>query len=95
MDQEDKSCICIDCKGNLLKKFEELLSPFDEEAQKTIYELIDIRDTLKNALYNDIDSSIAELAEKGCVKINISFSGKIAAGKKIKLKDDVIVHIEE
>lgn len=94
MEQENKSCICIDCKGNLLKKFEELLSSFDEDTQKTFYELIGIKDLLQNALYNDIDSSVAELARKGCIKINISFSGKIAAGKKIKLKDDVIVRIE-
>jgi hypothetical protein len=95
MAQEASGCICIDCKGNLLKKFEELISSFDEDTQKTIYELIDIRDSLQNALHNDIDSSIAKLAAKGCVKINISFSGKTATNNKIKLKDDVIVRIEE
>lgn len=90
----DKSCICMDCKSNLAKKFDELLNSFNEESCEIIHELIHTYSLLQDALHTDINSSIAELNRKGCVKVNISFTGKTIENKKIKLKDDVIVHIE-
>ncbi len=86
-----KSCICMDCKSRLAKKFDELFNSFNKESQEIIYELIHINDLIQNALHSDINSSIAELNRKGCVKVNISFAGKTIEKKKIKLKDDVIV----
>ncbi len=69
----NKNCICKDCKSNLATKFDELLNSFNEANHKIIYELINIHDLIQNALHADINSNIAKLCRKGCVKVTIRF----------------------